>query len=95
MRVFFILSVLLFAMSFGIKSIIHIILDTRNGYKIDYASSRGLVYFLPYKKDVSEPDGSLKRVCNYLQRLSIWFLIIFIIAFLLRFFVAPGSSPGG
>lgn len=85
MQVFFIISVLLFALSFGAKSIIHVILDTRNGYKIDYASSKGFVYFLPYDKDVSGTDESLKRACNYLQKLSIWFLIIFMIAFALRF----------
>lgn len=85
MQVFVIISVLLFALSLGAKSIIHVILDARNGYKIDYESSMGFVYFFPYRKDVSGGDDRLKRVCNHFQKLSVWFLIIFIVAFLLRF----------
>ena len=85
MQVFFIISILLFVLSFGAKSIIHVILDARNSHKIDYATSKGFVYFLPYNKDVSGADERLKSACNYLQKLSIWFLTIFVAAFLLRF----------
>lgn len=84
---FYIVIVLLFAVSFGTKSIIHVILDAKNKHKIDFASSRGFVYFLPYNKDVNESDEYLKRVCNYLQKASVLFLVIYFIVFMLRFII--------
>ena len=87
MQVFFIISLLLFTISFGAKSIIHVILDNRNGYQINYGSSRGFVYFLPYGKEVTVQDEKLKKVCNYLHRVSIFFLATFIIAFSIRYIV--------
>lgn len=85
MREFYVIIILLLAVSFGAKSIIHVILDYRNRHKIALTSSKGYVYFLPYDKDVQESDEYLKRVCNYLQKASIFFLIIFIILFMIRF----------
>lgn len=78
-------SVLLFALSFGVKSIIHAVLDSRNGYKIDYASARGFIYFLPYEKDVSKEDEKLKKACNIFQKLSMLFLIMLVIIYFFRF----------
>ena len=78
MRELYVITVLLLAVSFGAKSIIHVVLDYRNRHKIDFASSEGFVYFLAYNKDVRESDEYLKRVCNYLQKASIFFLVVFI-----------------
>jgi hypothetical protein len=84
MRAFYVIIILLLAVSFGAKSIIHVILDYRNRHKIALTSSKGYVYFLPYDKDVQESDGYLKRICNYLQKVSIFFLVVFIILFMAR-----------
>jgi hypothetical protein len=86
MQSFFVASVFLFALSFGTKGVVHLILDVRNGHKIDLTSARGFVYFLPYDRDVSEKDEKLKIVCNLFQKLSMLFLVIFIVAHFFFFF---------
>ncbi len=64
MQIIFDLTVLFFVLTFAAKSTIHAVLDNRNGYKIDFESSRGYVYFLPYDKVFSETYKKLKKVCN-------------------------------
>lgn len=86
-EIFFTINVILFALIFATKSIIHAILDKRNGYPVQYGSAWGYINFLPYNQDVSEGDENLKRTCNRLQKLSIFFLVLFIIAFMLRFVI--------
>lgn len=86
MNTLFILSVIFCAISAIAKGIVHVSLDLRNGYKIDFARSRGFVYFLPYDKDVSPKDGRLKQMCNFLQRMLITSIIIFAIIFLIKIF---------
>lgn len=87
MQTIFIISLIFCIISATAKGIIHVILDVRNGHRIDFARSKGYVYLLPYDKEVSEDNEKLKRVCNQLQKLSIGSLLIFIIVFLLRFVV--------
>lgn len=85
MEKLFILSVVFCCVSAIAKGSIHVLLDLRNNYKIDFARSKGYVYFLPYDKDVSEKDISLKRICNYLQKIMILSLVFFVIIFLFKF----------
>ena len=87
MKLLFILSLVLCCVLTFAKGVIHVILDLRNGYKIVFARAKGYVYFLPYDKDVSEKDVALKRICNYLQKIMMISVIIFIIVFLLKFFL--------
>lgn len=68
----------------GAKGILHIILDYRNGYTITFASAKGYIYFLPYDEEVSEKDEKMKHLCNIFQKLSVFFLIVFILAGLTR-----------
>ena len=84
MKILFVISLLLFAIPFSVKSILHVILDNRNRYQVDYGSSRGYVYFLPYSKEVSAKDENLKRLCNYLHKASLFFLVVFVIVFVIK-----------
>lgn len=84
MQIFYIVSLIFFAIFFATKSVIHIILDSRHGYQIQYGSSRGFVYFLPYDKEVSAENLRLKKICNFLQKISIISLVTFLIAFFSR-----------
>jgi hypothetical protein len=84
LEIFFGISLLLFALIYVTKAIIHAILDSRNGYPVQYGSVWGYINFLPYDNAVSEGDEKLKRACNYLQKTSILFLIILIIASLFK-----------
>lgn len=84
MEYFFVISLFAFIILFITKFIIHIMLDRRNGYPIEFGSAWGHVSFLPYDKDVSVEDEGLKKICNKLQKLTIIFLIIFLIVFFAR-----------
>jgi hypothetical protein len=88
MEIVFIISLVFCIIPASLKGIIHVTLDVRNGHKVDFARSKGYVYLLPYDKVVSGEDEKLKRICNYLQRLSIFSLIVFIIIFLVRFILS-------
>ena len=81
------ISVSLFVIFFISKLIIYVILDKRNGHSLKYGSVWGYENFLPYDKEVMKEDEKLKKVCNYLHRMSMIFLVVFIIAFSLRYFV--------
>lgn len=70
-----------------LKGITHVILDIRNGHKIDFARSKGYIYLFPYDKNVAEEDEKLKRLCNLFQKLVMFSLIILIIIFFVRFFL--------
>jgi hypothetical protein len=85
MQTAFIVSLIFCIIPAIMKGIVHVALDVRNGYKVDFARSKGYVYLLPYNKDVSDKDEKLKRICNYLQKGVVFFLIIFVIVFFVRF----------
>lgn len=85
MEFIFIISCIFLVISVIIKGVTHVALDIRNGHKVEFARSKGYDYFLPYDKDVSLEDQKLKRLCNRVQKLFIFFLFIFIIVFLTRF----------
>ncbi len=85
MEIAFIISLVFCIILATLKGIIHVMLDVRNAHRVDFARSKGYVYLLPYDKDVSEVDEKLKRSCNYLQRLSAFSLVAFIIIFVARF----------
>lgn len=87
MNTLFILSVIFCTVAAMAKGIVHIMLDLRNGYKIEFARSRGYIYFLPYDKEVSPKDERLKRICNFLQKMLTLSVIIFAIIFLIKTFV--------
>lgn len=88
MEIAFIISLFFCIIPATLKGIIHVMLDVRNGHRVDFARSKGYVYLLPYDKDVSEGDEKLKRACNYLQRLSAFSLAAFIIIFVARFILS-------
>ena len=87
MKIVFIVSSILCIIPTIFKGITHVLLDIRNSHRVDFARSKGYIYFFPYDKEVSEKDEKLKRVCNYFQKLSILFLIVFIMTFLIRLIV--------
>lgn len=87
MEILFIVSLLTCIISTILKGVIHVALDIRNKHNVDFARSKGYVYFLPYSKNVSEEDEKLKRICNFLHRVFIISLIIFIIVYLVRYIV--------
>jgi preprotein translocase subunit SecG len=85
-EIFFVLSMLSFVLIFIVKSIIYTILDYRNDYPIMYGRLYQLyIVFWPYDKEVSKKDDKLKRTANYLHKIYILSLIIFVIALILRF----------
>jgi hypothetical protein len=87
MEVAFIVSVLLLTLSFGTKSIIHAVLDARNGHRVEYGSAKGYVYFMPYDKEVSQKDERLKQICNLLHPVSIFSLILFLLVFFVKIII--------
>lgn len=62
----------------------HITLDVRNGYPMQYGSAWGLINFFPYNKDVSKEDEKLKSRCIKLHKLSMIFFIFFIFLYFIR-----------
>jgi len=70
-----------------VKTIVHIKLDVKNGYKIDFSGMKAFEYVLPYDKQVSQEDEKLKRVCNILNRMLIVCLVVFVIAITMRYFL--------
>ena len=84
METAFNLSLLFTIASTITKAITHVILDFRNGYKVEFARSNGYVYFLPYKKSIQEKDEKFRRVCNISQKFMIISLIIFLIIFVIK-----------
>ncbi len=86
MGVLYVLSIGLLAVSSMTKVIVHVILDSRNGFEVEYTSVRGYVYMLPYNKEVKKEDEKLKSVCNILSWLSLIFLIFFLLLFFYRQF---------
>jgi hypothetical protein len=85
MKIAFILSLFLYIILATLSAIIHVMLDIRNDHRIDFARSKGYVYLLLYDKNVSEKDEKLKRICNYLKRISFYFLIFLVIILFVRF----------
>lgn len=88
MKITFIISLFFFIIPATLKGIIHVVLDVKNGHRVDFARSKGYVYLLPYDKDVSVGDEKLKRACNCLQSLSAFSLVAFIIIFVARFIIS-------
>ena len=70
-----------------LKGILHVILDIRNGHRVDFARSKGYVYLLPYEKDVAIEDEKMKSLCNLLQRVFVIALTIVIIIYFVRFII--------
>ncbi len=87
LEVFYILSLIGFAIIFIAKSIIYAILDKRNGHPLKYGRVWGYENFLPYDKEVSQKDERLKMRCNKLHKLSIVLLIVFCIVYIVRFII--------
>lgn len=79
MQVLSIISLLLFAIPFAGKQILHVFLDYRNGYKTYYGGIKSLKYLYRYEDEVSVDDERMKRLCNLLHPLSMFFLVVFII----------------
>lgn len=84
MEYLFVISLFAFILTFIAKFFTHITLDRKNGYPIEFGSAWGHISILPYDKDVSEEDERLKKICNKLQKLTILFLIIFLVVFFTR-----------
>lgn len=83
----YLLSIGFLAVTSIAKVIVHVVLDSRNGYEIEYTSVSRFVYMLPYDNEVNEKDEKLKSICNILCRLSLLFLIFFLILFFLRKYI--------
>ncbi|HCT22158.1 MAG TPA: hypothetical protein DIW54_01990 [Chitinophagaceae bacterium] len=79
MQILFIISLLLFAIPFAGKQILHVYLDNRNGYKTYYGGMKSLKYLYPYHDEVSMEDERTKRLCNFLHPVSMFFLVVFLI----------------
>ena len=84
MQVFFTISLLLFAIPFTVKNILHVYFDYRNGYKSYYGGIKQLKYLHPYTNEVSAEDERMKRLCNFLHPVSIFFLAIFTIVWSIK-----------
>jgi hypothetical protein len=84
MDTFYLTIIILFAISSIAKTIIHIILDSRNGYKVELTGIKAYIYLLPYDKEVDSKYEELKKACNLLQKLQIATLFIFVITFFIR-----------
>lgn len=84
MEKIYIFSIVLFTIASISKVWIHILLDLRNGYRIEYTSVKGYLYILPYDKEVRESDNKLKVVCNWLNKLSVFMLVLFVAVFFIR-----------
>jgi hypothetical protein len=67
------------------KVVMHVALDARNGYPIQYGKTRGYVYLLPYGKEVSIRDEKLKRICNSVYKFNMLFLVTTVLTATLRF----------
>ena len=84
MMIAFYVSICLLIFFAGLKCFLHLSLDYSNGYKIAFARSRGLEYFLPYDKEVRSEDEKKKRICNRVQKIMIFSLCLFILCFILK-----------
>jgi hypothetical protein len=82
---FNILTYLLFITLF-LKVVLHMYLDNKSGKKIKVSSASKWVYFLPYYEDVAGNYSSVKSICNKLQRLSIFLLVICILVLIFKSF---------
>lgn len=87
MEKIYIVSLILFAITSISKVLIHVLLDLRNGYRIEYTSVKGYLYILPYDKEVMESDRNLKVLCNWLNKLSILMLFLFVAIFFFEKFI--------
>jgi hypothetical protein len=85
MQVLYYISFWLFVAFSIAKVVMHVALDARNGYPIQYGKTRGYVYLLPYDKEVSIRDEKLKRICNFVYKIAMVLLVITILAAVLRF----------
>jgi len=86
MNAFFIISVLLFLGTFGLKCILYFYLDVRNGNKFSYGGFGELRPLFSYKDDVQEIDEPIKRFCNKLHPISSLTFFVFVIAYILNLY---------
>ena len=84
MDVFFKITAYIFFALLATKVAIHIYLDNQNGNKVVVSPISTWVYLMPYDKAVSGEFETKKRVCNLLQKLSIYFLFFTIVVLLIR-----------
>jgi len=87
MTIAFNISAYLFFLTIAVKIIIHIHLDSANGYPISVTSFSNWTYLLPYDKEVSSEYLGKKKFCNQVQRLSIYLLLSTILLLIMRTFV--------
>jgi hypothetical protein len=86
MTTFYVISILLFVGTFGLKCILYVYLDIRNGYKISYGGFGELRPLFLYKDDVQEIDEPIKRFCNKLHPISNLTFLVFVIAYILNLY---------
>ena len=84
MKTFYVISIILFVGTFGVKCLLYYYLDYRNGYKISYGGIGELRPLYSYKDDVQDSDKDVKRFCNLLHPISIFTFIVFIISWILQ-----------
>jgi hypothetical protein len=63
---------------------LHIHLDNKNGNKIVVAPASKWIYLLPYYPDVDDYLKNKKILCNYFQKISIFFLLISLVLLILK-----------
>jgi hypothetical protein len=90
----FYISLILFAIPFALKNIIHVYLDYKNGYKISFGGFEQLKYFQKYKETVCEDDIELKVRCNQMHKISTIFFYVFIIVFIIKVVLINYSDNG-
>lgn len=76
---------ILLALSAAIKGILHVYLDLKNGYTVEFASSKGYIYFMQYDRDVSEEYEGKRKICNIAQRTFLILIGCFVIVSFTRF----------
>ena len=87
MNIVFSIIAYLFFLTLFVKIIIHIHLDSANGYRISVTSFSNWTYLLPYDKDVSREFDRNKKICNQAQKLSAYLLFLTILFLIMRTFL--------
>jgi len=77
----------LFFILLSAKIIIHIYLDSANGYKLIVSPVSGWVYLMPYAKTVSTEFEKKKKLCNFFQMLSMYLLFFTILVLLMKIYL--------
>lgn len=87
MNIIYSISAYLFFILLFVKVVLHIQLDNKNGYKIVVSPVSTWVYLLPYDKDILQEFEKKKRLCNIIQKLSMYFLFGTILFLIINIFL--------